>query len=398
MVKQSKLTRKGDRCGNAAYNGSTWYHRYKELLPNGDIRYGRKEGFMTAEEANESYKIYEQIFETEARKQGLATTLDGKVTFAEYLKYFLEDVLAVKCEPSTRVVYSYTLYKKILPNLENNIEIGLINEHYLNELLQKVAPISKSAGNKAREFIYLALKNAVTESRIKDIPKMKAYPRKKGNIRLLDSDQVKIFLEGAVQTNWYLEILLGLFMGLRKAEILGLKFSDISDDQNSLTVSRQLAYEVEPVRGGYEKESAEKVEKYPKTDNSYRTLYVPQIIREELKKRREQIDHYKGIMTDSYIDGDYVCCQPNGKPRGYASLNKVISTICSNKGLPHITVHSLRHLYATILLEQGYELQLISAVLGHSSINVTYEYYVDIMDAGQEISSFMNDLYPVEGE
>lgn len=113
MAKNGRL-RKGDRSGSATFNGSSWYHRYKELLPNGDIKYRRKEGFVTAEEANEDHKIREQIFETEARRQGLATKYDGRISFVEYLKYYLENVLSPKCAPSTKTVFSYGTLQKNL--------------------------------------------------------------------------------------------------------------------------------------------------------------------------------------------------------------------------------------------------------------------------------------------
>lgn len=70
--------------------------------------------------------------------------------------------------------------------------------------------------------------------------------------------------------------------------------------------------------------------------------------------------------------------------------------MCKRNGLPHITVYGLRHMYATILLEQGVSLVKISALLGHSSVNTTFEYYCDQIDENNKIMAFMNNTFVPE--
>ena len=64
--------------------------------------------------------------------------------------------------------------------------------------------------------------------------------------------------------------------------------------------------------------------------------------------------------------------------------------------MPHITVHGLRHMFATILLERGVPLVKISGLLGHASVSTTFEYYCDVMDEQGKIIAFMNDTYAFE--
>ena len=66
--------------------------------------------------------------------------------------------------------------------------------------------------------------------------------------------------------------------------------------------------------------------------------------------------------------------------------------------MPHITVHGLRHMFATILLEQGVSIAKISGMLGHSSVHTTFEFYLDVMDADEKIMQFMNTEFAVETE
>ena len=93
----------------------------------------------------------------------------------------------------------------------------------------------------------------------------------------------------------------------------------------------------------------------------------------------------------------YVSCAVNGLSHSASALNSALSKLCSRNGLPHLTVHGLRHMYATILTEQGVPLMKVSALLGHSSIHTTFEYYCEVMDEQERIISFMNDSFIPEG-
>lgn len=116
-----------------------------------------------------------------------------------------------------------------------------------------------------------------------------------------------------------------------------------------------------------------------------------------MEKRRKLIEANKQKYGESYYDHDYISCQENGVPHSTASMNGILTKLCSRNGLPHITVHGLRHMYATILIEQGVLLIKISALLGHASVTTTFEYYCDIMDENEQIITFMNNTFIPEG-
>ena len=218
----------------------------------------------------------------------------------------------------------------------------------------------------------------------------KKYPRKKPKIYVLNKDQIRTFLAAAKQRNWFLEIILALYLGLRKGEIRGLKFNDFNFEERTVHIHRQLAMEMKLQSGGIEVEKYQLVERDPKTEKSNRILRVPTIVMVELEKRKQRVLTQKIQMGDRYQDNDYVCCQKNGLSHGPHSLNKEIRVICENNSLPHITVHGLRHMFATILLERDVSIAKISGMLGHSSIHTTFEYYLEVMDADKKIVEFMN--------
>lgn len=390
---------KGTIVKNAKFNGSNWQIRVKSYEENGDIRYRVIKGFSTAEEANLQKAEFDRKFERDARRWGMASTVAADISVQEYLKYYLEEVLGSYCEPSTEMVYRYTLYKHILPHWVKETRLSLVNSDEINQLLEVLASESRIAANKAREFLYLALKHACNnEKRIAHIPMMRKCPRPNPKVNILTKEEMKKLLEAASGTEWYFEVLLALFMGLRKGEILGLKFADFDAKTQTVSISRQLATNAVYETGGYRRVSSEKTEKPPKTDNSIRILHVPDYVWNEFEKRCRRIEKEKQAAGEKYEDHDYVSCTKLGKPRGTASFNIALSKLCARNGIKHMTVHGLRHCYASILLEQKYELPVISALLGHSSINTTYEFYADIIEANNEILTCLNELYAVENE
>ncbi len=225
----------------------------------------------------------------------------------------------------------------------------------------------------------MAMKEAVIQEYIKrnPIPATKTYPRKKPTITILNKANVKRLLKASYNSGWYLEILLGLFCGLRKGEISGLKFGDFDAENRTIYIQRQITSNPVIPKGESKIETYEVIEKPPKTDNSYRLLRIPEAVAKEIEKRRNLVDTNKLQYGEQYFDRDYISCQENG--------------------LPHITVHGLRHMYATILVEQKVPLIKISALLGHASVNTTFEYYCEVMDENEQIITFMNNMFVPEG-
>ena len=210
---------------------------------------------------------------------------------------------------------------------------------------------------------------------------------------VLSKEKLKVFLEAASKNPWYLEILLGLFCGLRKGEILGLKFQDFDFEKQTVRISRQLVGNLKLKEKEFTVTEYAVIERNPKTENSYRILRVPKVVMQEVKRRQQLIELRKTDSGIEYKNFDYVCCQENGEPRSLTAMNQALTKICNRNGLPNITVHGLRHMFATILIELGVPLFKISGLLGHSSVHTTYEYYCEIMDEQDKIIAFVNNTF-----
>lgn len=381
----------------AFFERGSWYHRYKLVLDDGTVKYLKKGGFKTESEAVDSYKKYLEIYENKISNYKILVEKD--ISFISYLKYWFENIFSLRIEDTTKSVGSYIIYNLIIPNIEYDIKITQITSDYLDDIIARCNSITSCGGYSSKSYIYMALKDAVINGYINSNPclKVKTYRRPKPKINVYNKEEIKKFLKEAYKTNWYLEILLGLFCGLRKGEILGLKFSDFDLENNILSINRQIGIELNLEKESCKSITRKQVEKHLKTPNSKRILKVSDVIMKEVRKRYKYNNNLKKDQKE-FIDEDYVSCQKNGKPKNISSMNTAINKIADRANLKRISVHGLRHMFATILLEQGVSLPKISAVMGHSSVHTTFDYYCDVMDENDKIIAFINDTFAVEDD
>ena len=379
----------------AFFERGSWYHRTKTLKEDGTVKYGKKGGFESEQDAVKAYKLAEKEFKQQQRKAVMTGKNRQEVMLKDYLIYWYEEVFSQRIKNTTKMIGAYVLYDLVFPNMEQDIKLRYVSVEYMDALLEKVSHSCASAGNTCRAYLNIAFKDAVIEGYIPRNPILdtKAYKRKAPKITIYSKEKLKIFLKAASKDEWYLEYLLGVFCGLRKGEILGLKFSDFDFEQHTVSVKRQLGANPVMVERSSKIASYSVIEKDPKTFNSVRTLRIPQVIETEVLRRQSKIEEEKAALMDGYEDNDYISCQPNGRPHNMSSMNIALTKLCNRNGLTKITVHSLRHMFATILIEQGVPLVKISALLGHSSVNTTFEYYCDVMDENENIINFLNEKY-----
>lgn len=374
----------------AFFERNSWCHRYKVMNPNNEVVYKKKSGFKSEEEAVASYEIYEKEFEKQCQKYIVKKDMYVKAFF----EYWFEEVFCLRVESNTRTIGAYIVYDLIIPSIEYDIRLDLATASYFNSILDIAAKKTRHSGIAASSYIRIAINDAYNMGLIRYnfVQELTVFHREKPKIVILNLQEQSKFLDYAENTSWFLEILLGLFCGLRRGEILGLKFSDIDYENKVLKIQRQITRRTKLEKGTSKILETKLVESEPKTKNSIRKFKLPDLVFEEILKRKKEIEKLKKI-TKEYFDNDYISCRENGKLHGMSSLNRGIEVICEKLSLPSITVHALRHMCATMLLEEGTELAKISAFLGHTSIHTTFEYYCEICDGRNQVLSYLNELY-----
>ena len=178
-------------------------------------------------------------------------------------------------------------------------------------------------------------------------------------------------------------VILALYTGMRKGEVLGLQWSDIDFEGKMIHVSRVLKKEGNKVILGT-----------LKTESSNRILTVSGALLAYLAKCREkqteavQNDPQKVMLTG------YVCCNSKGKPFHPNTISSQFRNMLNQNDLRPIRFHDLRHMHATMLLKMGVPVKVVSARLGHTKIQTTMDIYVHAdremdEDAAEQISGYL---------
>ncbi len=131
-----------------------------------------------------------------------------------------------------------------------------------------------------------------------------------------------------------------------------------------------------------------------KTSGSHRTIALPRACVAALIRRVERQQEERQAYGPSWVYTGYVFTTKGGTPFEPRNVSKYFERVLEDAGLPHITVHSLRHSAATILQAQGESLLDISRLLGHSSIRITSDLYTQTTDPSKRrMASRMDDIY-----
>ena len=190
---------------------------------------------------------------------------------------------------------------------------------------------------------------------------------------VLDEDQTATLLEGAQDTTLYIPSLLAVTTGLRRGEILALRWRDVDFDRGTLAVTQSLEETKDGLRF-----------KQPKTKRSRRVVTLPSITIDALRRHRieqAQLRLQLGLGRD---DNGLVCSRYDGQPRSPRAFTKEFTRLVAKLDIPRTTFHGLRHSHATQLLRAGIHPKIAQERLGHSTIATTMDLYSHVTDTMQE--------------
>lgn len=166
-------------------------------------------------------------------------------------------------------------------------------------------------------------------------------------------------------------IILGTFTGCRISELLGLKYSDITD--KGLRVSRQVVNTPTFERGKKTTHNLEIGEL--KSASSYRTIPLNDVVIEELKKH--QLWQKKEMLKNGYRT-EYIFTTDSGGFYDKRNINTACNRYYKKIGIEPKGFHTYRHTFGTMLCNRGVPIQTASVLLGHSDINITAKYYINV--------------------
>ena len=171
-------------------------------------------------------------------------------------------------------------------------------------------------------------------------------------------------------------ILIASFHGLRRSEVLGLKWSSIDFEKNIITIKHKV------IQRNAKKNRSMVLKDKTKNKASYRSLPLLPTIATALKKHKNQINKNKLICGNTYHKEfeDYICVDFKGKLFRPEYITDHFQIILKNNGLRHIRFHDLRHSCASLLLSKGVPMKAIQEWLGHSTYSTTANFYAHLED------------------
>lgn len=308
----------------------------------------------------------------------------AKMTTGEFLETRIENH-GINVKATTKENYESIIRTHLIPEL-GNIPLSKLNPIHIQSLyakkLQKGHADGKDGGLSTRMLRYMhsllneSLSYAVSIKLIPENPAKNVKPVRvlQKEIACLTPEQVKAFLEAAKNDRFYPLFLCASGTGLRRGELLGLKWQGVDFDNATLTVRRTLA---RTKKGPAFQE--------PKSQASRRTVTFPEEVVKVLRAVKIEQAKQKLKAGPLYQDNGLVFATSVGTPLNPENITKRhLYPVLKKAGLPRIRFHDLRHTHATLLLLKGENVKVVSERLGYSSVAFTLKTYAHVLPGMQE--------------
>jgi integrase len=297
---------------------------------------------------------------------------DNRTTVAAYLETWLDTTVAVRVRPRTADSYRDTVRRYIVPSIGRVSLAKLTPEHVAGMVksLQARGDLSPTTVRYALTVLRIALGRAAKTGRVvRNVAALVDAPAKADHqLRPLSVEQVAAFLDAVDGDRLRAMYVAAIGLGLRQGELLALRWSDIDLDAGTITVRHTL----NPVTMTLAE---------PKTERARRTLRIPSEVHEALREHRHSQVEERLAAGSRWADLDYVFATRRGRPLMARNVLRALHEQLQRAGLPRQRFHDLRHAYATLLLEDGEELGVISRTLGHANITTTANIYAHLTPA-----------------
>jgi integrase len=205
-------------------------------------------------------------------------------------------------------------------------------------------------------------------------------------LAILQPAQAQAVIDALRGKSLYLIAALALNTGMRRNELLALRWRDVDLDAGRLRVELSLEY---TRKHGL-------CFKSPKTRNGKRTIALPSHIAEELRAHwRAQQEQRMALGIGKAPADSQVLATWDGRPRSPNAVTKEWTRAMAEAGMPKVTLHSLRHTHASMLIAAGMDVLTISRRLGHGSPTITFAIYGHLLDnSDDKAAQIMDAAFP----
>lgn len=313
----------------------------------------------------------------EAARDAGQVVMPKDLSLHRWLDIWMKNVVELNRAATTVYAYEQMIKNHIAPAL-GDIPLQKLTPQNLQKYYADKAREGKISSNTVRkhhDLLSAALRAAVRQGEILSNPAERVEPPK---VKISERDfyspgEVKALLQVPMDGWLRVGVHLAAYLGLRREEICGLRWSCV-DFENHLVKIR------------YARTSAgsKLVEKEPKNRSSERVLTCPSELETVLKEELIHQEKWKDIRVSPQAQEGFVVCWPDGEPVRPNYLSNRFSKLVSDNNLPKLTLHGLRHSFASIANAQGASLFDIGKALGHSTPSTTGKIYTHLIEQTHE--------------
>ncbi|MFC1967418.1 tyrosine-type recombinase/integrase [Chloroflexota bacterium] len=311
----------------------------------------------------------------------------NKVSLGEWLRQWLNDYVSIHTTDRTQESYSSIVERHLVPAL-GAIRLVELQPQHIQRYYAKALSEGRADGTgglSARSVVYhhrilsKALDYAVKMNMVvRNVLSVVDPPRvARTQMATLNAEEVVKFLDAAKDTDYFVMFATLLYTGLRRGELLALKWRNLDLDKGSLIVT-ETAYKLG--NGQY-------VIKEPKTAHSRRTVSLSPALIALLKEYRADQELLRIQLGLGLTDNDFVFIRHDGSPINPNAVTLAFKRVLKKAGLKNIRLHDLRHTHATLMLKAGEHPKIVSERLGHSNIGITLDTYSHVLPGLQEAAA-----------
>lgn len=315
-----------------------------------------------------------------------AIVLNKKTLFGNYLLQWVEKMKDL-IEPVSYDSYKKTIKTIIAPYFdERKIYLETLTAKdisaFYDEQLKRVKPNTvKHYHAYIREALQFAYKDGLVASNEADkvrLPKIEPYIGDYYN-----SEELKELFRIVRGTKIEFPVIMAAYYGLRRSEIVGLKWSAVDFNYKTIQIRHTVTNSVTDGKYVLIKKNR------TKTQKSLRTLPLFANVEQMLLQMKEKQERYKELFGNSYdyTDSEYIYVHENGKLIDPGYITQHFGIVLRNNGLRKIRFHDLRHSCATLLRHNGARMEDIQRWLGHSTIGTTEKIYAHFEEEEHLISA-----------
>jgi integrase len=305
----------------------------------------------------------------------------GKVTLADYLDRWLQDYAHPNLAPRTREVYEMMIRQHLTKHLGNLPLTALRPEHlqkYYNDRL--LTGLSPQTVRHHHTLIHKALQDALewalVSRNVADSVKPPKVQTK--DMQIWNVDEIDQFLQAAKHTPYYPLFHLALFSGMRRSELLALRWQDVDLILAEVSVNRSL----------HQLKDNTYVFRSPKTAKGRRTIALTPSSSLILQEHYLKCKDLSAKLDIPFNDDTLVFCHiENGKPIRPNTITRAWTLTAIKAKLKPIRLHDARHSHASLMLKQGIHPKIVQERLGHSSIAITLDTYSHVTPGLQQAAA-----------